>query len=159
MEKVNYEEIRSTVREQEEELLFDSFSNEDALKLGTFITNRVYSKRISLAVCIRRMNGAVVYQHLTQGTDMINQNWMDRKFNTVTYFGHSSLYTWADAQITGEDLEFNGLSSEDFVFIGGAFPIRLKTGELVAVAIVSNLPHLEDHKFLVGCLKDYLQQV
>ncbi|MBR5288166.1 MAG: hypothetical protein IKU34_06185 [Clostridia bacterium] len=36
------------------------------------------------------------------------------------------------------------------------FPIRLKTGELVAVLVVSNLPHLEDHAFLVDALSEYL---
>jgi len=42
------------------------------------------------------------------------------------------------------------------VFIGGGFPIRLKTGEMVAVLIASNLPHQMDHQFLVDGLAQYL---
>lgn len=158
MEANNYKEIKEQTREQEEKLKFDRFLNEDALKLGMFITNRVYAEKMELAISIRRLNGAIIFQHLTDGTDLINQNWMDRKFNTVAYFGQCSLAMWADAEMTGETIEFQGLSTEDFAFCGGGFPIRLKSGELVAVAIVSNLPHMEDHSFLVSCIEDYLKE-
>ena len=158
MDRINHEEIKRMTREQEEYLRFDTFSNEDALSLGMFITERVYKEGIDLAISIRRLNGAIIFQHLTEGTDRINQNWMDRKFNTVAYFGHCSLAAWADAEITGEDIEFQGLSKKDFAFCGGGFPVRLKSGELVAVAIVSNLPHMRDHSYLVQCIEDYLNE-
>lgn len=158
MEKINYDEIKAMTQKQEEELRFESFSNEDALNLGMFIVNRVYGENISLAISIRRLNGAVIFQHLTEGTDRINQNWMDRKFNTVAYYGHCSLAVWADSEITGETIEYQGLTKKDFAFCGGGFPIRLKSGELVAVTTVSNLPHMQDHGFLANCIADYLSE-
>lgn len=156
MENINYEEIKATTQKQEKTLRFDAFSSEDALNLGMFITERVYKEEIALAVSIRRPNGTIIFQHITEGADRINQNWMDRKFNTVSYFGHCSLAVWADSEISGESVEFQGLSKKDFAFCGGGFPIRLKTGELVAVAVVSNLPHMQDHAFLANCISDYL---
>ena len=50
----------------------------------------------------------------------------------------------------------SGLDPRKYVFCGGGFPIRLKTGELVAVALVSGLPDVGDHGLIVDCLSKYL---
>lgn len=157
MGEVDYEEIKKITEEQERVLRFDHFSNRDALELGTFITNKIYEENMTLAVSIRRLNGTIIYQHLTDGTNHINQNWMERKFNTVSYFERSSLGAWALEAISGETVDVHGLSNKDFIFAGGGFPIRLKTGEMVAVLTVSNLPHREDHRFIERVLSEYLE--
>ena len=74
MSEVNYEEIKKMTEEQEKELRFDHFSNKDALDLGRFITDKIYAENMQLAVAIRRLNGTIIYQHLTDGTNHINQN-------------------------------------------------------------------------------------
>lgn len=51
-----------------------------------------------------------------------------------------------------------GLTGEFFIFAGGGFPIRLKAGEIVAILTVSNLPHMDDHKFIVRVLSEYLEK-
>lgn len=156
MSTVDYEEIKRMTEEQEQILRFAHFSNKDALELGTFITNKIYEEKMALAVAIRRLNGTILYQHLTDGTNHINQNWMERKFNTVSYFERSSLGVWALEAISGETVDVHGLPKEKFIFVGGGFPIRLKTGEMVAVLTVSNLFHMDDHKFIVRVLSEYL---
>lgn len=156
MSEVNYEEIKKMTEEQEKELRFEHFSNKDALELGRFITDKIYAENMQLAVAIRRLNGTIIYQHLTDGTNHINQNWMERKFNTVSYFEKSSLGAWALEAISGETVEVHGLAKDKFIFVGGGFPIRLKTGEMVAVLTVSNLYHVDDHKFIVRVLTEYL---
>lgn len=158
MSERNYEEIKKMTEEQEKELRFEHFSNKDALDLGIFITDKIYEENMQLAVAIRRLNGAIIYQHMTDGTNHINQNWMERKFNTVSYFERSSLGAWALEAISGETVEVHGLAKEDFIFVGGGFPIRLKTGEMVAVLTVSNLYHEDDHKFIVKVLSEYLKK-
>ena len=65
---------------------------------------------------------------------------------------------WALEAISGESVDVNGLSKEDFIFAGGGFPIRLKAGEIVAILTVSNLPHMDDHKFIVRVLSEYLEK-
>ena len=156
MSDVNYEEIRKMTKEQEKRLRFDHFSNRDAWELGRFITEKIYAENRELAVAIRRLNGTIIYQHLTEGTNHINQNWMERKFNTVSYFERCSLGVWAAGDGSGDPAEKNGLKKEDFAFVGGGFPIRLKTGEIVAVLTVSNLPHMDDHGFIIEALSEYL---
>ena len=156
MSEVNYEEIKRMTEEQEKTLRFDHFSNRDAWELGRFITDKIYAENIELAVAIRRLNGTIIYQHLTEGTNHINQNWMERKFHTVSYFERCSLGVWATGEGSGDPAEKNSLKKEDFAFVGGGFPIRLKTGEIVAVLTVSNLPHMDDHGFIIEALSEYL---
>ena len=157
MEKQKYEAINEAVKKQEELLRFDHFTNRDAGELGSFMVQRVYEKGIELAVSIRKLNGTVIFMHETEKTNQNNQNWMNRKFNTVSLMERSSYGAWAESLVTGETVSFHGLDEKDYVFCGGGVPIRLKTGELVAVLIVSNLPHEEDHRFVVDSLKEWLK--
>ncbi len=154
--EMNYEEVKKMTEEQEKALRFEHFSNKDAWELGEYIVNRVYDKGIDLSVAIRKLNGTIIFQHLTDGTNHINQNWMERKFNTVSYFERASLGVWALEGISGEKVSVHGLTEDKFVFCGGGFPIRLKSGEMVAVLTVSNLPHFDDHQFIVDSLTEYL---
>lgn len=156
MDKNEYIALDKTIKEQEENLRFDHFSHRDALDLGNFLTEAVYSKKMDLAMCIRKMNGAILFQHMTEGTSLNNQNWMTRKFNTVALMERSSYGAWAVSQVSGETIADHGLSDTDYKLCGGGFPIALQSGEIVAVLTVSNLPHDKDHEFIVNSLKNWL---
>ena len=156
MDKAEFERIKKVTEQQEKVLVFEHFSNKDALTLGSFLTSRVYDQGLELAIAIRRINGAILYQHMTDGTSLNNQNWMERKFHTVSMMERSSLGSWAVSNLTGETLPVHGLSESTYVFCGGGFPIRLATGEVVAILTVSNLPHMEDHQFIVKALSEWL---
>jgi len=152
----DYRQVSEITRRQEEILRFDHFSARDAWELGSFLVKRVYDADIDMSIAIRRINGYVLFQHGTENTSLNNQNWMRRKFNAVITMNRCSLGCWADANLSGEDAQFHGLNSADYVFCGGGFPIRLKSGEMVAVLTVSNLPHEQDHGFIVESLMEYL---
>ena len=156
MNRKEFEKLKEIVAEQEKLLRFDSFSNEEAWQLGSFLVNKVYELELELAVSIRKLSGAIVFQHETEGTNALNDKWMQRKFNTVSLMEQSSFGAWVDANLKEESVAVHGLDSKEYVFIGGGFPIRLKTGEMVAVLIASNLPHQMDHQFLVDGLAQYL---
>jgi uncharacterized protein (UPF0303 family) len=156
MDKDKYITLEKTIKSEEESLRFARFSNREALDLGNFLTERVYNQKTDLAICIRKMNGAILFQHMTEGTCLNNQNWMNRKFNTVALMERSSYGAWAVSQISGETIADHGLSEADYKLCGGGFPITLKSGEIVAVLTVSNLPHEKDHKFIVDGLKEWL---
>ena len=156
MKATDYAGIKALTAKQEEMLLFPHFSNKDAWKLGNFLTEKVYEKGIELAICIRRMNGCILYQHLTEKTNTNNVNWMGRKFRTVSLMEMSSLQAWATCHINGESIVDMGLLDTEYVLVGGGFPVHLTTGELVGVITVSNLPHEQDHQFIVECLQEYL---
>ena len=157
MTKKVFEQLKAIVEEQEQMLRFDSFSNEEAWQLGSFLVNKVYELEMELALSIRRLSGAIIFQHETEGTNAMNDKWMYSKFNTVCLNEQSSFGAWVDANIKDEDVDTHGLDPKEYVFIGGGFPIRLKTGEVVAVLIASNLPHQMDHQFLVDGLAEYLE--
>lgn len=155
---MNYAKINELALQQEKELRFDRFSHKDAWELGSFMVDRIYKENVELVVSIREVNGYILFQHGTETTNLNNQNWLRRKFNTVVLTERSSYGAWADANAKGETPAFHGLSDEDYAFCGGGFPIRLKTGEMVGVLLVSNLPHEQDHQFIIDSLQEWLHR-
>lgn len=156
MNKEDYVKLNEIILEQEALLRFLKFSNRDAWELGNHLVNKIYEKKQELSISIRKLNGNILFQHCTEGTNLNNQNWMKRKFNTVSLMERSSLGAWAVSFITDEEIRTHGLSEKDYIFCGGGFPIRLKTGEMVAVLTVSNFPHERDHDFIVKALSKWL---
>ena len=152
----NYAKIIEITSKQEELLRFDHFSSRDAWELGSFLVQRVFDRQLDMAISIRKLNGYTIFQYGTQNTTISNQQWMHRKFNTVSLTESSSLRAWATAELKGQTLESQGISSADYAFCGGGFPIRVKSGEIVAILLTSNLPHEMDHDFMIQCLKEWL---
>ncbi len=156
MDRETYIRVNEIVTKQEEALRFTHFSNRDAWELGSFLVKKLYDSKMEMSVCIRKLNGSIIFQHLTEKTARNNENWMMRKFRTVALMERSSLGVWAAAGINNEPPQVHGLSEQEYVFAGGGFPIRLTSGELVAVLTVSNLPHEQDHGFVIKGLKEWL---
>ncbi len=153
-----YAQIMETVRQQENLLRFDHFTEDDAWQLGVFLAERVRSQGLEMAICIRKASGHILFQHCTKGTTLSNQQWMNRKFNTVVLTEGASLRAWANLMDRGQVPQDQGVSPLDYAFCGGGFPLRLTNGEFVGAAIVSNLPHREDHRFIASALADYLHK-
>lgn len=147
------------LEQQEEQLQFDKFDHDEAYKLGTFMVEYAKKHNVTIAVSICLANGYVVYQYGPEGTGLMNQRWMRRKFNTVWNWGQSSLRSAYMLEEMGEDLNFHTLEAKDFALCGGGFPIRVKncTG-VVGAVLSSNLYHVADHEFIVDCLKEYLNR-
>ena len=156
MKTKEFEQLKEIVAKQEEMLRFDTFSNKEAWNLGKFMVEKIYETGIELAVSIRKCSGAIMFQHETAGTNLLNDKWLGRKCKTVILKEQSSFGAWVDANMTGETVEEHGLDPQEYVFIGGGFPIKLKTGEMVGVLLASNLPHQKDHQFLIDTLSEYL---
>ena len=156
MSTMDYKQIADIALQQENLLRFDRFTNKDAWNLGAFLVQRAEKQGVAMAVSIRKLNGNIVFQHCSDGTTMNNENWIRRKFNTVCLTEGCSLRAWASSIVKNQDLTAQGLDAKDYALCGGGFPIKLKTGEMAAVLIVSNLPHLQDHAFLIGALSEYL---
>ena len=144
------------LNQQEDMLKFDTFTNKEAFELGTRMAQKVYDAGQSLAIGIFNVAGMAVYQHVTPGATVNNPLWMRRKFNTVMNRERSSLWFTVTSEMRGKDLAAHVLDTNDYALVGGGFPIRLKSGELVAVAVVSAFPHYEDHQFIVDALAEYL---
>ena len=145
------------LKKQEELLQFDHFNHADAYELGTLMVDYAKKTDTTVAVSIIMNTGCVVFQYCPDGTNLLNQKWITRKFNTVKLMERSSLlscFTWEE---DGDTPEVHGLNTVDYALCGGGFPIRIKgTGAVIGSIIASNLYHIADHEFVVNCLKQYL---
>lgn len=151
-----YEQLMNVIDRQEALLRVKKFSPQDGLELGLFLVNRAKEQGITVSVAVRKPSGALLFHHCMEGTNLNNQNWMRRKFNTVMLWEHSSLRAWAHERAYGETIETHGFSQQDYIQFGGGIPIFLETGELIAVLTISNLPHFNDHRFGVEGLAAWL---
>ena len=153
---MKYEKIRDLCAQQEALLRFERFDQETAWELGCRMVAEMKRRELKVCAAVWSLTGYVLFQYAGEGTTLNNQNWMKRKFNTVRLMEKSSLAARAEAEMKDEGVEKCGLDPREYVFCGGGFPIRLQTGELVAVALASGLPDIKDHGFLVDCLAGHL---
>lgn len=148
--------MNELILKQEDALQFEHFNCRDAWELGKLLVEEAFSNGVEIAICIRKINGHILFQYSTEKTTINNQNWMIRKFNTVSLMERSSLGAAVMAHITGETIATHGQSDKDYAFCGGGFPVRIKNSGIIGVITVSNLPHVEDHNYIVRTLSKYL---
>ncbi|WP_099467331.1 heme-degrading domain-containing protein [Konateibacter massiliensis] len=145
------------LEKQEEMLRFKRFDHEEAFKLGNFMVEFAKKKKKTIAVSIRMNSGCIVFQYCPDGTNLLNQKWMERKFNTVKLMERSSLLSALLWEADGTATETHGLKNEEYALCGGGFPIRIEgVSVTVGAVIASNLYHIEDHEYIVDCLREYL---
>lgn len=150
-----YDDLLTTLLQEEAELQFSVFTNETAYKVGNSIIEKAMRENKSIVVDIRRNNELLFYSRL-DGTSSNNDAWVTWKNNVVHHFGHSSYYMHVFLKATGSTVEASGLNPNDFKAEGGAFPLFLKDEGLVGTISVSGLPGEEDHNMVTSVLKDIL---
>lgn len=144
------------LRAQEELLQFSAFSNDDAWKLGCMLVARAKSQNVSPAFEIT-VNGYSVFRYGFPGTNQHNAHWLRRKRNTVSVTGMSSLRAGLQLCFAEEDPERDWhLSTQDYAFLGGGFPLTLRNTGIVGAICCSGLPHEKDHLIVAETLADYL---
>jgi uncharacterized protein (UPF0303 family) len=144
------------LEKQEELLQFSHFTRKDAWDLGNIFVSEIFEKNYPLTCSIRLNNGLIVFQYAPEGTNPDNNYWMTRKTNLVRDKDASSLLTTLRWKKKGETLAGQGLDPTEYVACGGGFPIRVRGAGSVGAALVSGLPHLQDHDILVTCISRYL---
>ncbi|AEF84919.1 conserved hypothetical protein [Treponema primitia ZAS-2] len=154
--KLSIDEGIAIVKKQEELIQFSHFNRKDVWDLGTFFVEEIFAKNYTLAFSIRMFSGLIAFQYFTEGTNLNNNHWMTRKFNLVQNKEASSLLTKLVWEKNNEPLEAQGMESTEYVTCGGGFPITIRGTGPVAVALVSGLPHLQDHDILVDGLSRFL---
>lgn len=147
------EEFLQTLKQVEAILVFDAFDQEAAYILGTRLREAGLAAGQPAAVRVV-LDGLIVYQSFPNGTGSDNNAWMDRKYAAVTRARASSLRAAAEQELLGVREPWQS-DEEHYAFCGGGFPIVVN-GALRGAAIVSGLPHLEDHALLTGVLAAFL---
>jgi uncharacterized protein (UPF0303 family) len=133
-------------------LVLQSFDETTALRLGQILVDLALAEDLPVVVNIRTADRTLFHAGLP-GSAPLNDLWAQRKSNTALKFQLPSLLVGLRNKAKGQTLERDGLSSADYADNGGAVPIRVKGVGMVAVATVSGLPQVEDHKLVVRGLR------
>lgn len=152
----NIDELLLELQKQEDELQFDSFSNEDAISIGLALVDMAKKEALPITIDITRA-GQVLFHAAMTGTSPDNDQWILRKNKTVGRFQCSSFMVGrklAKANASMEDKYL--ISSLEYAAHGGAFPIRIKNTGVIGTITVSGLAQEDDHALVVKILREWL---
>ncbi|MCT3646666.1 heme-binding protein [Elizabethkingia anophelis] len=131
----------------------DSFSNRIAFDMGVKIIDLAKSRNQHIAVEVCRLNHTI-FLYVDDTLPVDKHNWLRRKVNIARQFEESSLSVKNDLKEGNMNLEKTfGLDEKDFLAKGGAIPIFVKNGGMIAVVTVSGLHDEEDHNIIIEALK------
>lgn len=138
------------LQSEAESLILDRFDEGQALALGRILVDM--AKDLPVVVNIRTANRTLFHAALP-GSAPLNDLWVRRKSNTALLFQEASLLVGTRNQSKGETLARHGLDPADYADNGGAVPVVVRGAGAVAVATVSGLPQVEDHRLVVQGLR------
>lgn len=127
-------------------LELQGFDEAAAWRLGVILVELGQGRPVVIDI---RTGDRVLFHAALPGSAPLNDLWARRKANTALLFQLPSMLVAARNKAKGEPLDKHGLSGADYADSGGAVPIRVRGVGVVAVATVSGLPQLEDHKLVV----------
>ena len=150
------EKERLRVEAEERELLFDSFSNDEALELGLALAEKARTRSLPVAIDIER-GGQRLFHFAATGSAPDNALWIERKKNLVKRVFKSSYGVGLKLKMQHKTLEQSmEVSTELYAAHGGCFPITVRGVGFVGTVAVSGLPQKEDHDLLVEALREHL---
>lgn len=149
------DEIRELAA-QEDRLVLDAFSNDDAWHLGSLLVELARERGAAVTVGIRRGTQHLFHCALA-GTSADNDAWIARKSAVVERYGESSYLVGHRFRAKGRTFEDSSrLDPDRYAAHGGAFPVRLRGTGVVGVVAVSGLPQADDHALVVEGLERFL---
>ena len=152
-----FEDRMREVQREEDELQFRSFSNALALRVGLRLVD--VATAAGQAVTIDIMRGEQqLFHHALEGTSSDNDDWIRRKNRVVRRFGHSSFYMGLYYKSRDTTIEAKSLlDPREYAPHGGAFPLTIRGVGVVGTVSVSGLPQEEDHRLVVGVLREFCE--
>jgi uncharacterized protein (UPF0303 family) len=141
---------------EEERLVFSRFDHDTAWDLGSRLRAAALHAHLPIAICIRR-NRQCLFHAALPGSSADNDGWLMRKAAVVERYGHSSYFVGCKFRADGGDFDTDSrLDVALFAAHGGAFPIILGGSGCIGTVAVSGLPQLDDHRFVVAQLEQFL---
>ena len=141
--------------EQERATVLPEFDNNVAVAIGSLATSMAQSRNLSLIISIRS-HGFELYKAELPGTTPDNDSWANRKANVVNLTHHSTMYERVKAEEEGINWhEKHGVEDATHAIHGGGFPLATKDG-YQGVILISGLPQVDDHNFVVEVLTSHL---
>jgi uncharacterized protein (UPF0303 family) len=152
------EALIATLQEQQRELQFTHFDNEDAWALGCRFVEIARQRGLPIVVDIRRF-GQQLFHAALPGTTPENDSWVERKIRVVNRFSEPSYLVGRRLAITGTALDQAlGVDPIEFAAHGGAFPITIAGVGVVGTVTVSGLPQADDHALVVDILRQFIAE-
>ncbi|MFF4830709.1 heme-degrading domain-containing protein [Streptomyces sp. NPDC001315] len=143
---------------QERRLVFPQFSNYDAWALGSLLVDLARESQAPVAIDIHRA-GQQLFHAAMPGSTPDNDAWIARKRRVVERYGAASYLVGARFRAKGTTFEESSrLDPDTYAAHGGSFPINVEGVGVIGAVTVSGLPQLEDHRFVVGALEQFLSE-
>lgn len=140
---------------EQAELILPHFAEAEALALGNRLVDLASAATAPVVINIRTATRTLFHAALP-GSAAVNDLWALRKSNTALLFQAASLLVGTRHREAGEVLSRHGLDPALYADAGGAVPIVVAGVGMVAVATVSGLPQLEDHRLVVRGIRALL---
>ncbi len=132
-------------------LVLPRFDEGVALDLGLRLVDLARARGLPVVIDIR--DATRTYFHASMpGSAPLNDIWARRKSATVLVMHEASLLVGRRNVAKGETLARHGLDPDLHADHGGAVPLRVAGGVVAAVATVSGLPQVEDHRLVVEAI-------
>lgn len=141
---------------QEKDLRVTNFGVDEAWELGSAIYQTAHRLELPVAIDIR-LGMQRAFHAAIAGSARDNDDWANRKENTVMAYGHSSFYVGTLYHHQGDDFDLAARRNRmDYVPDGGAFPVMLTSGLVIGVVAASGLPSAYDHSLVTAALKEFI---
>ena len=145
------------VQQQEHDLVFSTFTNDDAWRLGRLLVELAQERDLPVTVDVRR-GTQQLFHAARPGTTPDNDTWVERKVRVVERFGASSYLMGLRARAKGTTFTAqHELPFQEYAAHGGAFPLRVEDVGVIGVVTVSGLAQRDDHLLVVEALGTFLR--
>lgn len=139
---------------EQAELALPSFGAAEAVALGLLATDRAITQQLGMIIEVHHL-GRLAYRAALPGSVPDSDDWILRKRRTVERYQRSTLATKVKYEERGTTFnDSTGLSELEYAAHGGGMPIVVTGVGVVGGFYASGLPEVEDHRFLVACLRD-----
>lgn len=131
-----------------------SFTSGQAVALGLLATERAINENLPIVIEVHHV-GRLAYRAVLPGALPDSDDWITRKRRVVERYHRSTLATKVKYEERGTTFhESTGLSELEYASHGGGMPIIVSGVGVVGGFYASGLPEVEDHRFLVTCLRE-----
>ena len=142
---------------QERDLVLDVADLATLHELGRQMSQAAVARDLPIVIQIRA-GARLVYVAALPGSTASNDQWAARKARVTEHFEQSSLLVRLDHERDGQDVNTaHTLSPDLYKAHGGAFPLRARGVGVIGSVVVSGLPQIEDHTFVVEQLETFLR--
>lgn len=147
------------LEEQERRLVLPRADYASLYRLGRLMGDTALERGLPVLIQVR-FGRRLVFVASLPGATASNDDWAARKSRLAAWFEQSSLRVRLVNQGDGQDVHVrHSLPHERFAAHGGAFPLRVAGVGVVGTVVVSGLPQVQDHAFVVEMLEAHIDSL